>query len=75
MCVHAVMTNKEMVMICPDCPTLMPLNSPEGLDAVHKAVEKFNHNETNQHYYTLQEVGRILSGVKECDTQTSVFLY
>lgn len=75
MCVHAVVSDEEMMMICPDCSKLIPLNSPEGLNAVHKAVEKFNHNETNSQLYILQEIGRIKLGVKECDTQTSVFLY
>ncbi|XP_071342848.1 alpha-2-HS-glycoprotein 1 [Trachinotus anak] len=57
-----VKTNQEMGMICPDCPVLIPLNSPEGLNAVHQAVKKFNQNTTNQHYYVLQEVGRIING-------------
>lgn len=57
-------------MICPDCPKLIPLNSPEGLKSVHEAVKKFNQNTTNQHIYILQEVGRIRSGVQECDTHT-----
>lgn len=59
-----------MMMICPDCPKLIPLNSPEGLKSVHEAVKKFNQNTTNQHIYILQEVGRIRSGVQECDTHT-----
>ncbi|GAA6231928.1 alpha-2-HS-glycoprotein-like [Lates japonicus] len=57
-----VKSNREMVRICPDCPILIPLNSPEGLNSVNEAVKEFNKNNTNQHYYTLQEVGRIRSG-------------
>lgn len=56
-----VHTNSEMVMMCPDCPTMIALNSPEGLKAVHEAVQKFNMNSTNQHIYILQEVGLVLS--------------
>ncbi|XP_078114218.1 alpha-2-HS-glycoprotein 1 [Sander vitreus] len=55
-------TNLEMVRICPDCPTLQPLNSTEGLKYVNEAVSKFNQNTTNQHYYILKEVGRIRLG-------------
>ncbi|XP_031167667.1 antihemorrhagic factor BJ46a-like isoform X5 [Sander lucioperca] len=57
-----VKTNREMVRICPDCPTLHPLNSTEGLKSVNEAVSKFNQNTTNQHYYILKEVGRIKVG-------------
>ncbi|XP_026179362.1 alpha-2-HS-glycoprotein 1 [Mastacembelus armatus] len=56
-----VKSNMEMARMCPDCPTLMPLNSPEGLTSVNEAVKQFNQNTTNQHYYVLQEVGRISS--------------
>ncbi|WP_163938813.1 cystatin domain-containing protein, partial [Paraferrimonas sp. SM1919] len=37
-----VNTNMEMVKMCPDCPTLIPLNSPEGLKSVNEAVRLFN---------------------------------
>ncbi|KAK2815994.1 hypothetical protein Q5P01_026461 [Channa striata] len=57
-----VLSNREMVQICPDCPVLIPLNSTEGLKSVHEAVKKFNENTTHQHYYILKEVGRISSG-------------
>ncbi|XP_050933106.1 alpha-2-HS-glycoprotein 1 isoform X2 [Lates calcarifer] len=57
-----VKSNVEMIRICPDCPILIPLNSPEGLKSVNEAVKEFNKNNSNQHYYTLQEVGRIRSG-------------
>ncbi|XP_044218003.1 alpha-2-HS-glycoprotein 1 [Thunnus albacares] len=55
-------TDMEMMRICPDCSTLIPLYSPEGMKSVDEAVKKFNQNTTNQHYYILQEVGRMQSG-------------
>ncbi|XP_040895988.1 alpha-2-HS-glycoprotein 1 [Toxotes jaculatrix] len=57
-----VKTNAELTAICPDCPTLIPLNSTEGVDSVKAAVAKFNENTTNENYYILLEVGRIRSG-------------
>ncbi|XP_029356008.1 alpha-2-HS-glycoprotein 1 [Echeneis naucrates] len=51
-----------MVRICPDCPVLISLNDPEGLKAVHDAVEKFHEQDTSERYYILQEVARIKSG-------------
>ncbi|XP_032381217.1 alpha-2-HS-glycoprotein 1 isoform X2 [Etheostoma spectabile] len=57
-----VKTNQEMMMLCPDCPMLVPLNSVDGLKSVKEAVSKFNQNTTNQHYYILKEVGRIRVG-------------
>ncbi|XP_023264648.1 antihemorrhagic factor cHLP-B-like [Seriola lalandi dorsalis] len=57
-----VKTNMEMAMIYADLPILVPLNDSDGLKSVHEAVKKFNQNTTNQHYYILQEVGRIKSG-------------
>ncbi|XP_045906042.1 alpha-2-HS-glycoprotein 1 [Micropterus dolomieu] len=56
-----VKTNMEMMMICPDCPMLISLDSPEGIKSVNEGVKKFNQNTTNQRYYILQEVGRISS--------------
>lgn len=53
-----------MMMICPDCPTLISLDSPEGIKSVNEGVKKFNQNTTNQRYYILQEVGRISSAVQ-----------
>ncbi|XP_042370455.1 alpha-2-HS-glycoprotein 1, partial [Plectropomus leopardus] len=53
---------EEMVMTCPDCPTLIPLTSPEGLMSVNQAVKEFNKNATLQREYILQEVGRLRSG-------------
>ncbi|XP_062279650.1 alpha-2-HS-glycoprotein 1 [Scomber scombrus] len=55
-------TNLEMVRICPDCPSLIPLNSPEAMRSVDETVKQFNQNTSNQHYYILQEAGRVLSG-------------
>ncbi|XP_034736498.1 alpha-2-HS-glycoprotein 1 isoform X2 [Etheostoma cragini] len=57
-----VKTNQDMVMLCPDCPMLVPLNNIGGLKSVKEAVSKFNQNTTNQHYYILKEVGRIRVG-------------
>ncbi|XP_029004161.1 alpha-2-HS-glycoprotein 1 [Betta splendens] len=57
-----VKTNTEMVQICPDCVTLLPLNNTEGLKCVVEAVKKFNTNTTNKRYYILKEVGRISTG-------------
>lgn len=56
-------TNLEMVMICPDCPSMTALNSPEAMRAVDETVKRFNQNTSNQHYYILQEAGRVLTGV------------
>ncbi|XP_029285407.1 antihemorrhagic factor cHLP-B-like [Cottoperca gobio] len=55
-------TAREMVTICADCPTMISLTSPKGLKGVQQAVQKFNQNTTNQHYYSLQEVGRMTTG-------------
>uniref|UniRef100_A0A8P4GCL2 Cystatin fetuin-A-type domain-containing protein n=1 Tax=Dicentrarchus labrax TaxID=13489 RepID=A0A8P4GCL2_DICLA len=52
----------KIMMRCPDCPILIPLNNTNGLKSVHEAVTKFNQNSSNTHYYVLQEVGRIQSG-------------
>ncbi|XP_034439241.1 alpha-2-HS-glycoprotein 1 [Hippoglossus hippoglossus] len=57
-----VTTNKDMQLLCPDCPVLIPLHSPEGLKAVEKAVHEENVNSANERFYILQEVGRVLSG-------------
>ncbi|XP_060933661.1 alpha-2-HS-glycoprotein 1 isoform X2 [Limanda limanda] len=57
-----VKTNSEMHRICPDCPSMIPLNSPEGLKAIETAVHEENINSTNEHFYILQEVGRVKSG-------------
>lgn len=62
LCLCAVKTNREMVQICPDCVSLLPLNNTEGLKAVAQAVSKFNTNTTNKQYYILKEVGRISAG-------------
>ncbi|TMS19865.1 Alpha-2-HS-glycoprotein [Larimichthys crocea] len=57
-----VLTNSEMASICPDCPVLVALNNTNGLRAVDSIVKTFNKNTSNQHYYILHEVGRILTG-------------
>ncbi|XP_070765096.1 alpha-2-HS-glycoprotein 1 [Enoplosus armatus] len=55
-------TDMDMMMMCPDCPKLIPLNSPEGLKSVHESMKIANQNTSCQHHYVLQEVGRITSG-------------
>lgn len=57
------MTDSEMMMICPDCPKLIPLNDPKGLKSIYEALTEFNKNSSNEHVYVLQEVGRIQIGV------------
>ncbi|XP_069574567.1 alpha-2-HS-glycoprotein 1 [Brachyistius frenatus] len=59
--VRKEMTNEQMVRVCPDCSSFIPLNSPEGLKSIHQAVQQFNQKD-NERYYVLQEVGRIKSG-------------
>lgn len=49
----------EMLMMCPDCPKLMPLNDTEGMKSIHEALTIFNKNVSNQRIFVLQEVGRI----------------
>uniref|UniRef100_A0A8D3DM28 Histidine-rich glycoprotein-like n=1 Tax=Scophthalmus maximus TaxID=52904 RepID=A0A8D3DM28_SCOMX len=56
-----VKTHEEMMMFCPDCPTMIPLNSPDGFP-VREAVKQVNSNTTNERYYVLKEVGRITAG-------------
>lgn len=63
-CVFIVLTNSKMASICPDCPVLVALNNTNGLRAVDSIVKTFNKNTSNQHYYILHEVGRILTGVQ-----------
>uniref|UniRef100_A0A3Q1H3W8 Alpha-2-HS-glycoprotein-like n=1 Tax=Acanthochromis polyacanthus TaxID=80966 RepID=A0A3Q1H3W8_9TELE len=54
-------TNKELWLICPDCPTLDPIESPESVNIAHETLTKINANTSHQHLYTLLEVGRMLS--------------
>nr|XP_061834233.1 alpha-2-HS-glycoprotein-like [Nerophis lumbriciformis] len=54
-------SNEEMAMMCPDCPVMLPLNDPDAVKAVQKAVKKYNLESNNQHYFALLEVGRVLS--------------
>uniref|UniRef100_A0A3Q0SYF4 Cystatin domain-containing protein n=1 Tax=Amphilophus citrinellus TaxID=61819 RepID=A0A3Q0SYF4_AMPCI len=57
-------TKQGRLSLCPDCPILIPLNNSEGLRSIREAVNEFNKNTSNQRYYILKEVGRILSGVQ-----------
>uniref|UniRef100_H3C5X1 Cystatin domain-containing protein n=1 Tax=Tetraodon nigroviridis TaxID=99883 RepID=H3C5X1_TETNG len=42
------MTNREMMRMCPDCPTLLPLDDPKGLEAVQEAIFLFAVNSSLQ---------------------------
>ncbi|XP_041696527.1 alpha-2-HS-glycoprotein 1 [Coregonus clupeaformis] len=53
---------EEMVRMCPDCPTLLPLHSPEGLESVKAGLRQFNMDHNYTSYFKLMEVGRITSG-------------
>ncbi|CAF91632.1 unnamed protein product [Tetraodon nigroviridis] len=59
------MTNREMMRMCPDCPTLLPLDDPKGLEAVQEAITEFNKNASNQRVFVLWEVGRISVWVRQ----------
>ena len=54
---------EELVKICPDCPSLIPLHDPEGLKSVRSAVQKFHDDSKPIHYFRLMEVGRMSSQV------------
>ncbi|XP_076880277.1 alpha-2-HS-glycoprotein 1 [Brachyhypopomus gauderio] len=51
----------ELVRICPDCPILLPLHDPKGLESVTVALEKFNNESNHKSHFKLLEVGRITS--------------
>ncbi|XP_049587387.1 alpha-2-HS-glycoprotein-like [Syngnathus scovelli] len=56
------LSNAEMVIICPDCPVLLPLNDEMGVNAVEEAVKKFNRESNHQHYFALMEISHLTSG-------------
>uniref|UniRef100_A0A8L0DVF1 Cystatin fetuin-A-type domain-containing protein n=1 Tax=Oncorhynchus mykiss TaxID=8022 RepID=A0A8L0DVF1_ONCMY len=53
---------EKMVRMCPDCPILLPLHSPEGLESVKAGLRQFNMDHNYTSYFKLMEVGRITSG-------------
>lgn len=55
---------EELARICPDCPSLMPLHDPQGLESVHKAVKKFNEEKKHDKHFRLMEIGRMSSQVR-----------
>ncbi|XP_054646057.1 antihemorrhagic factor cHLP-B-like [Dunckerocampus dactyliophorus] len=55
------MSNEDMFLTCPDCPSMMSLNDPDVMRVVAEAVQKYNQESNHQHYFALLEVGRALS--------------
>ncbi|KAK7127241.1 hypothetical protein R3I94_018430 [Phoxinus phoxinus] len=51
--------HKILVAKCPDCPGLLPLHDPRGLESVQTALQKFNKESSHASYFKLLEVGRI----------------
>ncbi|CAM4653217.1 unnamed protein product [Leuciscus chuanchicus] len=52
-------SHKILVTKCPDCPSLLPLHDPKGLESVQSALKKFNKDSSHASYFKLLEVGRI----------------
>ncbi|KAF4083285.1 hypothetical protein AMELA_G00138190 [Ameiurus melas] len=52
-------SSEQLIRSCPDCPTLLPLHDPEGLESVKAAIEKFNKESNQTSYFKLLEVGRL----------------
>lgn len=52
-----------LVKTCPDCPSLLPLHEPKGLESVKTALQKFNKESNHASYFKLMEVGRISTQV------------
>ncbi|XP_038858872.1 alpha-2-HS-glycoprotein 1 [Salvelinus namaycush] len=53
---------EKVIRMCPDCPILLPLHSPEGLESVKAGLRQFNMDHNYTSYFKLMEVGRIISG-------------
>ncbi|KAM9478429.1 alpha-2-HS-glycoprotein 1 [Salvelinus alpinus] len=53
---------EKVIRMCPDCPVLLPLHSPEGLESVKAGLRQFNMDHNYTSYFKLMEVGRIISG-------------
>ncbi|KAG7327877.1 hypothetical protein KOW79_009483 [Hemibagrus wyckioides] len=49
----------QLTRVCPDCPTLLPLHDPQGLESVKAAIEKFNKDSNQTSYFKVLEVGRL----------------
>lgn len=56
-------SSEQLIRVCPDCPTLLPLHDPQGLESVKAAVEKFNNDSKQTSYFKLLEVGRLSTQV------------
>nr|XP_061790309.1 alpha-2-HS-glycoprotein-like [Nerophis lumbriciformis] len=54
-------TNAEMVLICPDCPSLSPLDDETGVKAVQAAVKNYNQQHNHQNYFRLMEISQLTS--------------
>lgn len=52
-------SHELLVQKCPDCPALLPLHDPRGLETVKTALQKFNKESNQTSYFKLMEVGRI----------------
>ncbi|KTF91966.1 hypothetical protein cypCar_00026453 [Cyprinus carpio] len=62
--VTAKYSHEILVTKCPDCPILLPLNDPNGLESMKTALQKFNKESNHESYFKLLEVGRISTKVK-----------
>ncbi|KAG7488106.1 hypothetical protein MATL_G00030990 [Megalops atlanticus] len=58
-CVSSTASAEELANVCPDCPSLLPLHDPQGLDSIKKALKKFNEQSNHTAYFKLLAVGRI----------------
>lgn len=56
-------SSKALIRRCPDCPVLLPLHDPQGLESVKAATEKFNQESNQTSYFKLLEVGRLSTQV------------
>lgn len=59
-----VVSAEEVTAVCPDCPSLLPLHNPEGLESVMAALKQFNKDSNQTSYFKLLEVGRLSTGVR-----------
>uniref|UniRef100_A0A3B3SNL5 Alpha-2-HS-glycoprotein n=1 Tax=Paramormyrops kingsleyae TaxID=1676925 RepID=A0A3B3SNL5_9TELE len=50
---------EELQKICPDCPSLLPLHYPAGLDSIKSALKKFHEESNETSNFKLLEVGRL----------------
>ncbi|XP_051930652.1 alpha-2-HS-glycoprotein-like [Hippocampus zosterae] len=54
-------SDEELLLICPSCPKLLPLDDPTGVGAVRDAVLKFNRESERPNYFALLEVAQLTS--------------